>query len=406
MRRFWSRPATTSAWESLAPEFRVLCLAARCPQTGADGAALRAVIGEGVDWPSIVRGARRHRIVAMVLAGLRAHDGLPVPTAVIAELHRLTAANARRALKQAAEVVRLAGLLADRGVRVLVLKGVAMSLQLHGDLALRGVGDIDLLVAPVDFPAADAVLVAAGYRRLAPNGDPMPGAVDWAAYRDLVYETPDRGETVELHQHLTANRHRLLQDFERLWLGRGEIVLAGERVALLPERVLPLYLCVHGADHCWARLCWLSDLATLQRAPGVRAVVLADAEAAGLGKAMRLALALADDFLGSSSVAARSDEARVRRFVARFFAGTAWLDVPAPASVGRLRFEAWRRLELYSMKAGWRHVWRELRAEFLNPVDRTVIPLPGRLRWLYPFLRPVGWALRNLRRRADGQRRT
>jgi len=408
VRRIWKRAATTSAWESLAAEFRVLCLAARPPQPGTGAAALTAAIEEGVDWPTLVQAARRHRVVAMTLAGLRAHADLPMPPDILAQLRRLDAVNARRALAQAAELARLSAALAAAGVRMIALKGVAMSLQLHGDLATRGVGDIDLLVAPADFPAADAVLVASGYRRFAPNGDPIPGRVDWEAYRDLGYESPERGQIVELHQHLTANRHRLPQDFARLWNDRGEICLAGVQVAVLPERVLPLYLCVHGAEHCWERLCWLSDMAVLLRRPGAREIILADAATVGLGRTMRLALALAGTLLGDPCETNQDpeDEADVRRFVSRFFAGAASLRRPAPVSLDRLRFEAWRRFELFTLKAGWRHVWHELRSEFLNPVDRTVIPLPRRLRWLYPLLRPVGWVVRAVRRRGGAQRRT
>lgn len=408
VRRVRSRAANEPVWELLAPEFQVLCLAAGGWQSASDGAALRAAVGEGIDWLTLVRAARRHRVVAMTLAGLRAYADILVPPDALAQLRRLDALNARRALAQAAELARLSAAFSAAGVRMIALKGVAMSLQLHGDLATRGVGDIDLLVAPSDFPAADAVLVASGYRRLAPNGDPLPDRVDWEAYRDLGYVSPEQGQMVELHQHLTANRHRLPQDFERLWNDRGVISIAGVTVAVLPERVLPLYLCVHGAEHCWERLCWLSDMAALSRRPGAREVILSDAGAVGLGRAMRLALALAGTMLEYPRERRRysEDEADLRRFVRRFFAGAASLRRPAPVSFERLRFELWRRLEIFTLKDEGSHFWHELRSEFLNPVDRTVIPLPQRLRWLYPLLRPVGWLIRNSRRRGGVQRRT
>src|SRR5207253_8779034 len=110
------------------PEFHLFCLALRRPQRPEDAAALRAAVAAGPDWTRIVAGARRHRITPLLLAGLQA-GGSQVPDVVLAELRRDALATTARNLAQIAEVGRLSQAFAQAGVRVLGLKGVALSAQ-------------------------------------------------------------------------------------------------------------------------------------------------------------------------------------------------------------------------------------------------------------------------------------
>lgn len=377
----------------MASEFRVLCIAVRRPARPTDADALRDAVAADIDWATLLHGARRHRVSGLVLPALLACGG--VPSTVAAALRDAATDNARRCLVQAAETAGLARRFAAAGVRVIILKGVVLSQQLHGDLSVRGAGDIDLLVDPADFWTADGVLAAAGYRPVGGPVSPARRASGLRLIRDLAYRHEGRGTLVELHQRLTANPHRMPCDFDTLWRDRTETVLAGTTVATVPARVLPLYLCVHGAHHCWERLCWLADLAILLKDGNAAATALADAEAAGLGAPMRLAMALCRDWLDRPM----PSEADARRFAQRFFGGARWLGEPPRGSLAWLRRELWRRRYLYTLKTGWSHRWNEARADLANPVDWQVFALPDRLLWLYPFLRPLGWLVRNLRGR-------
>ncbi|HYD29488.1 MAG TPA: nucleotidyltransferase family protein [Azospirillaceae bacterium] len=385
--------------DRLAPEFRLLCRAAR--QSPPEDTTVAAVI----DWAAVVAGARRHRAVGLVYPGLRA-GGLDVPSDVVASLAASTRANGLRALAQAAEIARLSHLFAEAGIRVIVLKGVVLSQQLYGNPAMRGVGDIDLLVDPARFWDADAVLAAAGYRA---RGAPLSEGrrtTGQHLLRDVTYRHATGQHLVEMHQRLFHNPSRLKVDFVALWRDRIEVGLGGTAIATLPRRVLPVYLCIHGAHHGWERLCWLADLAALLRDDDNIAIALAEAEAAGVAGAMRLAVALSHDWLGlplpETFVLDRREARHVERFVAHFFAGDGWLTEWPRGSVGWLRREFRRRFYVYSLKKTWRHRWQEFQADILNPIDWDVFSLPDRLLWLYPLLRPVGWVLRNTRRWRSG----
>ncbi|HEY0835743.1 MAG TPA: nucleotidyltransferase family protein [Azospirillum sp.] len=393
---------TAGALEALAPEFRLLCLAARQPQRPADAAVLRAMVAAGVDWQAVAKGARQHRVEPLVLAGLQACRAPETPPDVLAALRHGSIAATRQSLAQAAEVARLSRLFAAAGVRMMVLKGVVLSQQLYGNLSTRGAGDIDLLVDPADFWTADGVLAGAGYR---PAGAPVSAARRTASqrmFKDLMYRHEADGHLVELHQRLTDNPHRLRTDFASLWRDREEVALGGATIATLPRSMLPLYLCVHGASHCWERLRWLADLTVLLKDADGVAAALALADAAGVGAAMRRAAILGHDWLDlpvpGPLLSMSPDRRRAARFAAHLFAGPGWLDGPPHGSVAWFVREMRRRGHRYTLKGGWRHALREFRVDLEYPIDWSLLPLPDRLLWLYPVLRPFGWVVRNARR--------
>ena len=56
----------------------------------------------------------------------------------------------------------------------------------------------------------------------------------------------------------------------------------------------------------------------------------------------------------------------------------------------------WERLYRFSLKSDWRYRMSQLEREWFSPADRDVVPLPDRLSWLYPLIRPWGWLIRRL----------
>jgi hypothetical protein len=388
------------------PEFRLFCLALRRPQRTEDLAALRRKIADGPDWACVLEGARRHRVAPLLLAGLQACLPPDLPAAVVAELRRESLAAAAQSLAQMREIARLSRLFTQTGVRMLALKGVVLSAQLGEEPGLRNSRDIDLLVAPEEFAVAERLLAEAGYRPAGPSLSPRQDAAYRRWIKDAEFVQPDTGIRVELHHRLSDNPALVVWDFARLWHEREEVEIAGAIVAGLPRRYLGLYLCLHGAGHCWEELRWLVDLAPALREPGAVDAAVAAAQDAGLLAPMRHALILAHDWLGLPVAEGRLAEARADRHVRRldrilghFYVGDAWHRTPPRGSLaGMLRYSLWLRLYAYSLKADWRYRRHQAMREFIVPADWQAMRLPDRLFWLFPLVRPVGWLLRWRRR--------
>jgi putative nucleotidyltransferase-like protein len=391
----------------ISPEFQVFCLALRRPQSPDVIGELRRILSAELQWGHILAGARRHRVASLLLSGLQGAASPHIPLSVISELRDQALSAAKACLAQMAELGRLAPMFARAGVRVLGLKGVVLSVQLYGNPALRNPRDIDLLVSVAEFAGAEAVLLGAGYRRPGATLSARQSAAYWRWIKDVGYLNPVNGIRIELHHRLSDNPVLLPCDFDTLWRERQEVEIAGATVAGLPRDKLALYLCAHGAGHCWEELRWLLDFAaTLPEQNSSRAAVQM-AEHVGLGAAMLHALSLAHDWLGLSideqelaRARANLRVARLNRVLAHFYDADAWYQSPERgSSAGLLRYSLWLRLYTYLIKTDWRYWGYQVRREFVTPADWEVLRLPDSFFWAFPLVRPVGWLMRQTKSR-------
>jgi hypothetical protein len=386
----------------LGPDLHLLSLALRRDANPQERSALAGLIADGPDWPSVIEAARRHSVSSLILPVLQ-NCGAPVPREVLDGLRRRGVQTAGRGLAQVAEIVRLARAFRHAEIPMLVLKGAVLSEQLYGDPFLRSARDVDLIVASENFLAADTLLVAQGYRHV---GRVYSGR-ELETYRrhikEMEYVSDAAHVRVELHHRLTDNENLLNCDFPALLRSHDEILLAGAPVATLPGRMLPVYLCVHGASHGWQRLIWLADFAAALRGPSEIDAALAQAENFGLRPLMLHGLALSHLWLGTAVPAGDLRAAHATRqgraldrvltvlFSRSFLRG-------AP----RTRAQRWRniwllRLYTYLAKLDRRYWQRQVCRDLISPADWDMVQLPDRLFWLYPLLRPFGWLLRRPR---------
>ncbi|WP_156024597.1 nucleotidyltransferase family protein [Smaragdicoccus niigatensis] len=177
------------------------------------------------------------------------------------------------------------GLLADAGLRVLAVKGPALAVQAYGNTTARGVGDIDLLVSPDDFPTALDILSSAGWQ---PNpSEPLPSdSWVWRYRLATYYETTleRSGEAVDLHWRLSP----LVGDlpvFDELWRQRVEVDLAGSSISTLGLEHALQHSCSHAARDEWAYLRSSLDIALLSQR--------SDRQPSGLNRRQRASLSVA-----------------------------------------------------------------------------------------------------------------
>ena len=209
------------------------------------------------DWGALVRLAERHRVVPALAAAVAGRtDALPEPVA--ARLSALGQQAAFEELALAATVREIIDMLDQRGIGCIVLKGIPLSLMIHGRLGMRTSRDIDILVAPRDASAALDVFKSIGFHRRKGEGV-LPSLMRRRKDVELLHD--GRRQIVELHWRLFDNACLLPLPAD-MTPGRVAL-LSGPQCAVLPERFNLLYLANHGAQHGWSRLKWLVDLAAL-----------------------------------------------------------------------------------------------------------------------------------------------
>lgn len=369
----------------LPAECALLCLALRQPPP--DDATVRQAIAQVRDWPDLLKGARLHHVLPLMVAGLGT-DRLP---ALWGEICRDRSRDlARSSLMRVAELGRICRALAKAGIPVLALKGIALSQRLYDDPGRRGGGDLDLLVAPAEFWRARQEILALGYEPfedLALSAEQQAMAQSWI--RDVGFHHP-MGVRVELHQRLTCDRALLPWTFEDLWRDRLELSQWGTDLFTLSDRHHVVYLCVHGAHHRWERLCWLADLAVMLRSAPLLAQAIEDCAALGVSKPLAHGLWLCHRLLGFDLPPPIRADGKARRWSARFVGQwqKAWTKPP-----GKLALKLYE----YSMAGSWRRGWGQFMLDLRYPMDWSALGLPQQWVWLYPLLRPVLWLGRRIR---------
>lgn len=247
-----------------------LLLAAACSYRASTPEGLarqeRAVdrgLAEGVDADGFMRLVERHRIQGVAWDTLARLDRLDFLGPWRSRLQESAHGIRVRSLQLAMAEQKLLRAFAKEGVECLTLKGgPGLSRKLYGDLGLRQCKDLDLIVKPRRLEQAARLLESWGW---------VPKTPVWMSSRshrwlcgrllkDLSFVHPEGDILLELHFR-----------FERGWQPDRESDW-WNGFASVDDRSLGqaefLFLCLHGAEHCWHRLKWLGDLAAhLERTP-------------------------------------------------------------------------------------------------------------------------------------------
>jgi hypothetical protein len=135
--------------------------------------------------------------------------------------------------------------LAARGARPLLIKGPAFASWLYDDPRERPYGDIDLLVAPERFAAAENVLSELGFESWASRTRPS----ERSAHHEEWIRPGTLPVAVELHHTLRLLPASPPLVWQRLTEGARTIQVGGTAVAVPSEPASALIVALHAAQH-------------------------------------------------------------------------------------------------------------------------------------------------------------
>ena len=378
--------------------FSILCGCATAKPNREQIASIANWNWEGFDWNTFLRLAEHHGVGALVARNLTTH-ACGLAREVAQSLGSSYAANLRRNLWFASELVRIVQQFERKQLRVLPYKGPALAQSAYGDLGLRSFSDLDLLISSADFTQAKQVLAEIGYH---PSKELAP-AVERLWLR-TGYERSFDGlggkNLLELQWDLlpyfyAIDAHAGDFRFDDLLARAQRIALGATDVPCLSAEDSLLALCLHAAKHLWTRLIWVADVAESLRMPGIEfAAVMSSARNLGITRILGVSFWLAEHLLGAAiPVAAHKllphDSAvpSIGEECAARLASAASYDLESVEYF-------WHILKLRERRGDrWRYLWRL--ALTPGPGDVAVVKLPENMFSLYRVVR-MGRLLRKL----------
>ncbi len=196
-----------------------------------------------VPWADVVAEAKRLRLAPLFHLGLHSFPVLQaaIPSPVAEDLRRAAYASAARMMhleRAGADVVTAA---TSAGIRVLVLKGLALGALVYPSPMVRPMDDVDLLVAETDHERMTAILHDLGYR------NDLLGKED--------FYPPTRAYSIDLRTGL-LNTTRVPArgalwpvSFDDLWMHSQPFMLVDVPARTLGPRDTLMHLAVHAVHH-------------------------------------------------------------------------------------------------------------------------------------------------------------
>jgi len=197
------------------------------------------------DWRRIVALAQKHSVAPMLHVRLK-ERGITPPPAIAEQLRQIYLASATRNLRLFQELGDILRALQAANIPVIPLKGAWLAEAVYGNIALRPMSDVDLLVKPKDMIAALDVLRALGYASEY-SFDPF---TEQAISQHMPRMFKPGGLKVEMHWTTMNPRYRAQfdhDDLEQLWSRANPAIIRGVPVLTLAPIDLLLHLCLHAS---------------------------------------------------------------------------------------------------------------------------------------------------------------
>lgn len=262
---------------------------------------LRAVLSKDHDWTYISHVARQGGISPFLYHNLKelGMEG-ELPPHVRQEWTRIYhSAGLRNALlyEELGNVLRSFG---KAGIPLIVLKGAALAAEVYGNVALRQMGDIDLLVKEQDLDRSAGELTSLGY---VPNEGYSEEWYRLYHHHLVPYHHPAKGVTIEIHRSIVPSRNPSNLDINSLWeRARHAKIRDVDALVLSPEdQILHLSMHMSGSDYFIGRVRTLIDISQVVGYFGKQIHwdrVVREAQAGGFAAFIYYPLYLASETLG------------------------------------------------------------------------------------------------------------
>jgi hypothetical protein len=232
-------------------------------------AACPSEAGPGFRWDRFLDAAECHKVVGLVYQAFSSGRAPAPPADVLAQLKRKAAAKAAIKAMLLAEWQRVYEALRAASIRVLMIKGPALALQLYGDPNAREFRDIDLMVDAGTMERVVVVFSSLGYELSYPDPELEPelGKAKRefliATVRHIAFKKKEFPAFFEVHGVKGNDIGLAPIGIEAAFARSERLTFEGMSFPTLGREDHALLALLHGAYHSWCTLQWVLDAAVL-----------------------------------------------------------------------------------------------------------------------------------------------
>jgi len=198
----------------------LLCLC-RTGLSTAEKEEVNGMAGKIIDWDLFVRQANKHGVVALAHENLTdaGCNGL-IPPEPLKILQQGYMSSLARNTVLSERLGRILSLARQEGIRIVLLKGMALEKTIYGDKGLRQMNDIDLLTDRKEAVPLRNLLLKEGYWSI-PFISPLHETI-MPSYGKHLPEMYFKGVSVEIHFSLFGGKNNLTEGFLKRAIQQGE----------------------------------------------------------------------------------------------------------------------------------------------------------------------------------------
>jgi len=363
-------------------EARLLLCCARLKMDDEAIEVATELIRQGVNTSDLAQLANNHRVLPLLSYSLQKNSSLPISPSAQQQLQLSAQRYAMQNMVLTKTLTDVITQLASIEVKAIPFKGPVLALMAYNNLALRQIGDLDLLVDRKDSAAVVALLTKQGYRQTVD--------VPWETHLD----SPDGRHNLDIHHDVVPQHLSCFAEETALWKDLTSVQLLGKTVETFsPERLL-FVLCLNGTKEKWCKLNRICDIAALVQTQSLGwPAVMAEAKQRGCQRLIKIGLLLAHQLLSaplSESVCRWIESDRTAQRLAHQLQTDLFASHPVEVGEVQRSFFHIRTRERLPDKlktligllnhSGWLTP---------TPNDYNAFPLPHYLSFLYYVIRPL-----------------
>ena len=228
---------------------------------------IEELLHRDLDWDYIVQEAKHQAVAPLLYHCLSRieNGGDYIPGDILTRLRNLYYGNLANNILLYQRLGRVLDFLREENIKVIVLKGAALAEEVYGNLALRPMYDVDLLVRKEDLPQVDKKLRLLGYSTQENYLDRLKTCDN--SYLNTIMMRNSMSPPLHLHWHLVNSTipnftYSSKIEMEKIWQEAIPVRVAGVESLVLSPHHLLIHLSEHALkpSHSLGKLIFLCDI--------------------------------------------------------------------------------------------------------------------------------------------------